>query len=110
MTQSAVDCIFLCSYRCSYCAEDWSHPGLRGECSPCSDSLSIVWVIIATIFALLLVTGVLYFVSGVGMEQTGWRKQMTIAITFGKIGISLIQITTQLGIAFQVSHIRLHAH
>ena len=59
---------------------------------------------------MVLVTGVLYFVSGVGMEKSGWKKRLTIVITFGKIGISLIQITTQLGIAFQVSHIRLHAH
>ena len=84
----------------------WSHPGLRGECSPCDDSLSLVWVVVATCFALALVTLVLYFVSGVDASKEFFlglnARTLRVGITFGKIAISLVQITTQLGIAFQV--------
>jgi hypothetical protein len=79
---------------------------LRGECSPCSDSLSLVWVVVATCFALALITLVLYFVSGVDASKELFlglnAKTLRVGVTFGKIAISLIQITTQLGIAFQV--------
>ena len=91
---------------CSYCADEWSHPGLRGQCSPCDDSMSLAWMVAATFFALALVTLVLYFVSGVDASKEFFlglnAKTLRVGITFGKIAISLVQITTQLGIAFQV--------
>ena len=103
---TATDCARRGARRCSYCADGWSHPGLRGECSPCSDALSFVWVIVTTCFAVALITLVLYFVSGVDASKEFFlglnARTLRLGITFGKIAISLVQITTQLGVAFQV--------
>eukprot|EP01052_Picozoa_sp_SAG31_P047261 SAG31_NODE_9385_length_1286_cov_1.122999_2_plen_140_part_01 len=30
---------------CSVCADGYSHPGLDGECEPCSDTISMVWIV-----------------------------------------------------------------
>ena len=68
--------------------------------------MSLAWMVAATFFAMALVTLVLYFVSGVDASKEFFlgvsAKTMRVGITFGKIAISLVQITTQLGIAFQV--------
>jgi hypothetical protein len=63
-------------------------------------------VIVTTCFAVALITLVLYFVSGVDASKEFFlglnARTLRLGITFGKIAISLVQITTQLGVAFQV--------
>jgi hypothetical protein len=84
---------------CSNCAEDWSRSGLQGECSECSDELSMAWIVAAGVISIVLAVLVLHFVSGFSASNA---KMHTIQV-LGKIAITLIQILSQLGVALQLT-------
>jgi len=84
---------------CDYCAQGYSRPGFSGECTECSDGLSLAWVILGTIIAVTVATSVLYFVSSI---HAGLSK-MTVVVALGKIGVSLAQVLTQLDFSLGVN-------
>jgi hypothetical protein len=81
---------------CAICAEGFSRNGLVGKCTECSDSLSVVWVVLGGILAISAAVAALYIVGGMGAGNAG---KIQIIIVFAKIGITLIQILTQLDVA-----------
>jgi hypothetical protein len=89
---------------CAICADGsektgktrrFSRNGLVGKCTECSDSFSAVWMVLGGILAISAAIGALYIVGGMG----GSAGKIQILIVFGKIGITLIQILTQLEVA-----------
>jgi hypothetical protein len=70
---------------CSTCQEGWSHPGLQGECTECSDALSLLWIVFGGVLAITGATGVLYFVSGVNTSA----GKLTVVVALGAPSLRL---------------------
>ena len=84
---------------CDYCADGYSRPGFTGECTECSGSLSLAWAVGGAAIAVALVTLVLYWISALH----GTVTKTAVVITLGKIGVSLVQIITQLEFCLNVA-------
>ena len=84
---------------CDYCADGYSRPGFTGECTTCSEGLSTAWAVIGTIIAIASVTTVLYWISALD----GTATKTGVMLTLGKIGVSLVQVLTQLEFCLEVS-------
>ena len=77
---------------CQSCDAGWSRPGFSGECTLCAETLSALWTVGAGVVAVVMVTGLLYWVSAEHAETA----KMGMIVTLGKIAVSLIQVLTQL--------------
>ena len=84
---------------CDYCADGYSRPGFTGECNECSGSLSVAWAVGGAAIAVALVTLVLYWISALH----GTVTKTAVLLTLGKIGVSLVQILTQLEFCLNVA-------
>jgi len=84
---------------CDYCADGYSRPGFTGECTKCSEGLSTAWAVIGAIIAIASVTLVLYWISALD----GTATKSGVMLTLGKIGVSLVQVLTQLEFCLAVS-------
>jgi len=84
---------------CDYCADGYSRPGFTGECTKCSEGLSTAWAVIGAIIAIASVTTVLYWISALD----GTATKTGVMLTLGKIGVSLVQVLTQLEFCLEVS-------
>ena len=70
----------------------------QGQCTECSESLSLAFILLGGIFALFATVATLYFISGVN----GSKGKLATIVVLGKISITLCQILTQLGVALQL--------
>ena len=82
---------------CSYCAEDYSRPGLGGACGKCNSPLGLGIIAGFTAVSLVAVTVVLWVVSAGHGEGHG---VIGVFMALGKIAISLVQVISQLEVVF----------
>jgi hypothetical protein len=97
---------------CALCASGWSRPGFKGPCKKCGgEQMGLAWIILATVAAIGLTVGVLYFIGhfsgadALALPIPGCGKVLTVPllISFGKIGLSHIQILTTMSCTMEIT-------